>query len=250
MPLAMPWILRCAQYDRGRKMGRPILAILLVAIATCARGEEASPLRVDVAYASSHVFRGVERAGDSAQAAVGSRRSCRGSRWSRATSGRADEQREVLGHEAGLDGVDADLLQRQRRTSSARRCRRAWRGGRGRASRRRSRRSSWSRSPCPSGARGSGGSPCRARLRLRRSCRPASSAPRSSGRASRSPAPRCRTARRRRSSCRPRHSRPTTSARGDHVVDQAVLVGDAGGLELSANSASKTSWKMSLKRPS
>jgi len=70
MPLAMPWILRCAQYDRGRKMGRPILAILLVAIATCARGEEASPLRVDVAYASSHVFRGVERAGDSAQAAV------------------------------------------------------------------------------------------------------------------------------------------------------------------------------------
>ena len=49
-------------------------------------------------------------------------------------------------------------------------------------------------------------------LRFDRSCRPASSAPRSSGRASRSPAPRCRTARRRRSSCRPRHSRPTTSA--------------------------------------
>ena len=37
---------------------------------------------------------------------------------------------------------------------------------------------------------------------------------------------------------------------GDHVVDEPVLVGEAGGLELSANSASKTSWKRSLNRPS
>ena len=43
----------------------------------------------------------------------------------------ADQQREVLGHVAGLDGVDADLLQRARRTSPARRCCRAWRGARG-----------------------------------------------------------------------------------------------------------------------
>ncbi len=44
--------------------------------------EESPPLRVDVAYASRHVFRGVERAGDSAQAAVEfSRDSFRGGLW-------------------------------------------------------------------------------------------------------------------------------------------------------------------------
>ena len=37
---------------------------------------------------------------------------------------------------------------------------------------------------------------------------------------------------------------------GDHVVDQPVLVGDAGGLEARPNSASKTSAKRSLNRPS
>ena len=124
----------------------------------------------------------------------------------------ADQEREVLGHVAGLDGVDHDLLQRGRELRQLRRCCRAWRGARGRASRRRSRRPSWSRSPGPSGAGDSAASRCRARPPPRRPCRPASSAPRSSGRASRSPAPRCRTARRRRSSCRPRRSRPTTSS--------------------------------------
>ena len=99
----------------------------------------------------------------------GSRRPCRGSRRREPLLLRPDEQREVLRHEAGLDRVDADLLQRRGEASRARRCRRAWRDARGRASRRRSRRSSWSRSPGPSDARGSGASPCRARPRPRRS---------------------------------------------------------------------------------
>lgn len=44
--------------------------------------EEAPPLRMDVSYVSSHVFRGIERAGDSAQAAVEfSRDSWRGGLW-------------------------------------------------------------------------------------------------------------------------------------------------------------------------
>ena len=124
----------------------------------------------------------------------------------------ADQQRKILGHEAGFDGVDADLLQRLGELRQLLVVVELGAVRRGRGSRRRSRRWSWSRSPCPSDVRGSGGSPCRARLRLPPSCRRASSAPRSSGRASRSPAPRCRTARRRRSSCRPRHSRRTISA--------------------------------------
>ena len=124
----------------------------------------------------------------------------------------ADQKREVLGHVAVLDGRDADLLQRLGELRQLRVVVELGAVGEARASRRRSTRSSWSRSPCPSGARGSAGSPCRGRLRLRRSCRRASAAPRSSGRASRSPAPPCRTARRRRSSCRPRRSRRTISA--------------------------------------
>jgi hypothetical protein len=43
---------------------------------------------------------------------AGSRRSCRGSRWSTATSGPGRSAGQVLGHEAAFDGVDADLLQR------------------------------------------------------------------------------------------------------------------------------------------
>ena len=126
----------------------------------------------------------------------------------------ADQQRQILGHEAALDRVDADLLQRVRRTwPSAGIVVELGAMGEARASRRRSRRWSWSRSPCPSDARGNGASPCRARLRLPPSCRRASSAPTSSGPASRSPAPPCRTARRRRNSCRPRHSRRSISAR-------------------------------------
>ena len=123
----------------------------------------------------------------------------------------ADEQRQVLGHEAGLDRLDADLFQRVGEALQFGVVVELGAMREARASRRRSRRSNWSRSPRPSGAGGSGASRCRARPRPRRSCRPASSAPRSSGRASRSPAPPCRTARRRRSSCRPRHSRPTIS---------------------------------------
>lgn len=45
-------------------------------------GDEAPPLRVDLLYASSHVFRGVERAGDSAQAAIEfNREGLRGGAW-------------------------------------------------------------------------------------------------------------------------------------------------------------------------
>lgn len=45
-------------------------------------GDEPPPLRVDVAYASSRVFRGVDRAGDSAQAAVEfNREGFRGGMW-------------------------------------------------------------------------------------------------------------------------------------------------------------------------
>ena len=70
---------------------------------------------------------------------------------------RADQDGEVLGHEAALDRLDADLLQRVRRSRSRRACRRTGRDRPGRGSRRRSRRSGWSRSRGPSGARGSAG---------------------------------------------------------------------------------------------
>jgi len=57
--------------------------------------EEAPPLRMDAAYASSHVFRGVERAGDSAQAAVEfTRDSLRGGLWVNQPLD-ADDAREV-----------------------------------------------------------------------------------------------------------------------------------------------------------
>lgn len=49
------------------------ISVLGLALLAWARGwaqEEAPPLRVDVIYASSHVFRGIERAGHSVQAAV------------------------------------------------------------------------------------------------------------------------------------------------------------------------------------
>lgn len=49
----------------------PLISGLLLAVlpagAALAQGDETPPWRVDLGYASSHVFRGVERAGDSAQ---------------------------------------------------------------------------------------------------------------------------------------------------------------------------------------
>ncbi len=58
------------------------MGVFLLLLVSFVRAEEAPPLRVDVAYASSHVFRGVERAGDSVQAGVEfSRDRLRGGLW-------------------------------------------------------------------------------------------------------------------------------------------------------------------------
>ncbi len=70
---------------------------------------------------------------------------------------RRDQQREVLGHLAALDGLDADLLQRVGESRRPPGCRRACRGGPGHASTRRSTRSGWSRSSRPSATAGSAG---------------------------------------------------------------------------------------------
>ena len=124
----------------------------------------------------------------------------------------ADQEREVLGHVAGFDGVDADLLQRLGELrelgvvvelgavgeAAGPGEDRGDRVGRGLLA--------LLVLAVVAGHRAVGG------LGLHGLAVRASSAPRSSGRASRSPAPRCRTARRRRSSCRPRRSRRTTSA--------------------------------------
>jgi hypothetical protein len=46
------------------------MGVFLLLLVAFVRAEEAPPLQVDLAYASRYVFRGVERAGDSVQAAV------------------------------------------------------------------------------------------------------------------------------------------------------------------------------------
>jgi hypothetical protein len=68
------------------RFSRPIFVLLLAGlpgVGALAQGEEPAPLRLDLGYASSYVFRGVERAGDSAQAAVEfNRGGFRGGVWS------------------------------------------------------------------------------------------------------------------------------------------------------------------------
>ncbi len=60
----------------------PAILLLLLSGRLPAQADEAPPLRVDVGYASAHVFRGVERAGASAQVAVEfSREGLRGGWW-------------------------------------------------------------------------------------------------------------------------------------------------------------------------
>lgn len=78
-----------------------LLGLGLLAGAQGQAQEEAPPLRVDLAYASRHMFRGVERAGDSAQATVElARDSWRGGLWVNQPFA-PDDTREVSLNAAG-----------------------------------------------------------------------------------------------------------------------------------------------------
>lgn len=59
-----------ADMNRCRFIFAVLAGLLWAGGAAAQTGDEAPPLRVDMGYASRYVFRGVQRAGDSAQAAV------------------------------------------------------------------------------------------------------------------------------------------------------------------------------------
>lgn len=81
----------------------------------CARAwaqEEVPLLRVDLAYASSYVFRGVERAGDSAQTAVEfNRANFRGGLWVNQPFGRGDPREVALNAAYAWRPADALTLE-------------------------------------------------------------------------------------------------------------------------------------------